>query len=67
MKGLDGREHASLRQRLVALALLGLALFLPPLVFLAGGEIGGVPGGFLYLFAVWAGLIGLAAWIVEGA
>lgn len=67
MKGLDARGLQVVRQRLVALGLLGLALFLPPLVFLAGGEIGGVPGGFLYLFAVWAGLIGLAAWIVEGA
>lgn len=51
--------------RLVALGLLGCVLLLPPLVFLAEGELSGTPASFLYLFGVWAGLVGLAAWIAE--
>jgi hypothetical protein len=53
------------RQRLVALALLGVPLLTYPLLTLPGGDIGGVPAVFIYLFGVWGGLIGLAAWVAE--
>jgi len=45
--------------------LVGLPLLTFPLVSLPGGEIGGVPGLFWYLFGIWGGLIGLAAWVAE--
>jgi hypothetical protein len=52
--------------RLTALFLLGLALFLPPLVSLPhGGTVLGVPALFAYLFLAWAGLIAALAWVVE--
>jgi hypothetical protein len=52
--------------RLTALFLLGLALFLPPLVNLPhGGTVFGVPALFAYLFLAWAGLIAALAWVVE--
>jgi len=47
------------------LGLLGVPLFTFPLLGLPGGELGGTPVIFLYLFGVWAGLIGLAAWVAE--
>lgn len=52
------------RQRLVALALLGLVLLNPPLLNSQAGESG--LAAFLYLFGVWALLILAAAWIAEG-
>ena len=54
-------------KRLIAVFLLGLVLFNFPLVAVAeGGErLLGLPGLFLYLFAAWAGVIGLLALIVE--
>ena len=59
-------KHANMaRQRLTALGLLGLALLTFPLLGLPGGEWLGLPGGYVYLFGVWAGLIGLAAWVAE--
>ena len=51
------------RQRLVALALLGLVLLNPPMLNTQAGDSG--LGAYLYLFGVWAVLIGLAAWIAE--
>lgn len=53
------------RQRLAALALLGLPLLTYPLLALPEGQIAGVPKVFLYLFGVWGGLIVLAAWVAE--
>ncbi len=53
------------RQRLAALGLLGIPLLTYPLLSLPGGSLGGVPASYLYLFGVWAGLIGLAAWVAE--
>lgn len=53
------------RQRLAALALLGAPLLTYPLLTLPDGDIGGVPTVFIYLFGVWAGLIGLAAAVAE--
>lgn len=54
-------------QRLVALFLLGCLLFNYPLLnlFSRGGEIFGIPVLYVYVFAVWALLIGLMALVVE--
>jgi hypothetical protein len=52
--------------RLAALFVLGLALFLPPLVSLPySGTVFGVPALFAYLFLAWAALIAALAWMVE--
>lgn len=53
------------RQRLAAISLLGIPLLSFPLLSLPTGEIGGIPAAYVYLFGVWAGLIGLAAWVSE--
>jgi hypothetical protein len=57
------------RELLMALFLLGVLLFAPPLllVFNSATRIFGVPTLYLYLFAVWAGLIALTAVAVERA
>lgn len=59
---------SGMRERLVAVFMLGLALFNPPLlaVFGKGGTVGGVPVLFVYLFVAWIGLIVLLAAIIEG-
>ncbi|MBF8221765.1 MULTISPECIES: hypothetical protein [Halomonadaceae] len=55
------------QERLLALLLLALALFSPPLVIIADRSL---PSGLsalpLYLLLVWALVIGLAAWLLEG-
>jgi hypothetical protein len=53
------------RQRLAALGLFGLPLLTYPILSLPGGEWGGLPAAFLYLFGVWALLIALAAGVAE--
>jgi len=55
--------------RLVGLFLLGCLLFNYPLLalFNVQGRLFGVPILYAYLFAAWALLIGLAAYIVERA
>ncbi|MEL6611844.1 MAG: hypothetical protein AAFQ53_07100, partial [Bacteroidota bacterium] len=55
------------RQRLIALFVLGALLLNYPLLLLANRaeSMFGVPVLFVYLFVVWAALIGLAAWTVE--
>lgn len=55
-------------KRLIAVFLLGLVLFNFPLLAVAetGERLFGLPVLFLYLFAAWAGVIGLLALIVEG-
>jgi hypothetical protein len=57
------------REFLVALFLLGVLLFAPPLllIFNKATRILGVPTLYLYLFAVWAALIALIALAVERA
>jgi hypothetical protein len=57
------------RELLVALFLLGALLFAPPLLLLFNQptRILGVPILYLYLFAVWAVLIALVAFVVERA
>ena len=54
-------------ERLVVLAVIGiLALNYPALsLFAHGGLLFGIPVLYLYLFVVWAGLIALAAAIIE--
>jgi predicted tellurium resistance membrane protein TerC len=55
------------RELLVALLLLGVLLFVPPLltIFNQATRILGVPMLYLYLFVVWAALIALVAFAVE--
>ncbi|MCG5239183.1 hypothetical protein [Azospirillum doebereinerae] len=55
------------RDRMVALFLLGLLLFNPPLLRLFGveGEIFGVPVLYAYILGVWAAMIALAALAAE--
>lgn len=60
------KQATSVRQRLVVLGVLGALLLNFPLVGLADGRVGGVPVDFLYIFLVWSGLIGLAAWVLKG-
>lgn len=57
-------------QKLIALFLLSALLLNYPLLALADGAgsgrlIAGIPALYVYLFAVWAGLIGLMAWVME--
>lgn len=59
-------KRASLsRQRLAALGLLGIPLLTYPLLGLPDGNWFGLPAGYVYLFAVWSGLILLAARVAE--
>jgi hypothetical protein len=54
-------------ERLVALFLLGVLVFAPPLllIFNKAFRILGIPALYFYLFAVWAALIALVALAVE--
>jgi len=63
------QEPSRTREFLIALFLLGVLLFVPPLllVFNSATRILGVPTLYLYLFAVWAALIALIALAVERA
>lgn len=59
-------KRASLsRQRLAALGLLGIPLLTYPLLGLPDGNWLGLPAGYVYLFAVWSGLIAIAAGVAE--
>ena len=53
--------------RLVAIFLLGCVLFNYPLLYLVDGraDVFGVPLLYAYVFAAWAGLIALMAWVIE--
>ena len=54
-------------QRLVAIVLLGGVLFNYPVLslFSKPGALFGIPLLYLYVFAVWALLIGVIAWVIE--
>lgn len=54
-------------ERLVALFLLGVLLFTPPVLALFNNatRVLGLPALYLYLFAAWAAVIGLAALAAE--
>ncbi|MFI4922755.1 MAG: hypothetical protein ACHP6J_03480 [Burkholderiales bacterium] len=56
-------------QRLIAIFLLGCLLFNYPLLYLfnSKSQIFGIPLLYAYIFAAWALLIGLMAWMVEHA
>lgn len=56
----------SVRQRLVLFGILGALLLNFPLLGLGTGLVGGVPVDYLYIFLIWLGLIGLAAWVLRG-
>jgi hypothetical protein len=61
---MDGpQDDERVTGRLVAVALLGLLLFIPPLLsaFDRGGQVFGVPTIWAYLFVTWAVVIGLVA------
>lgn len=58
----DSRQHA----RLIALILLAVLLFCPPLLVVID-RLPGVASLALYLFGAWAVVIGLVAWLVERA
>lgn len=54
-----------IRQRLGALALLGLPLLTYPILGLSVGDVLGVPSSYIYLFTIWVVLIVLAALVAE--
>ena len=58
-----GQARRKARDRSIALLLVGVVLLMPPLigVSLVDGTVAGVPIPLLYVFAVWAALIGGAA------
>ena len=55
------------RDRVIGLGAIGLLLLNPPLLGLFSSDraLLGVPLLYLYLFAVWAGLIGALSWAME--
>jgi hypothetical protein len=59
------RRSVLTRQRLAAVFLAGLLLFNYPLIALFDRPVEwlGIPLLYLYVFGVWAGLIGAMAWI----
>lgn len=59
------RQERPTAQRLAALALFGVLLLTFPMLSLPVGEWFGLPALFVYVFAVWAGLIAVAAVLVE--
>lgn len=61
---MDGpQDDERVSGRLVAVAMLGFLLFVPPLLsaFDHGGQVFGVPTIWAYLFVAWAVVIGLVA------
>ncbi|MDR5898424.1 hypothetical protein QC823_05415 [Halomonas vilamensis] len=58
--GQDSHHHA----RLIALILLAVLLFCPPLLVVVD-RLPGVASLVLYLFGAWALVIGLGAWLME--
>lgn len=59
-------HSARTKERLAALIIAAAVLFSPPLLLIAD-RLPSVTGVWLvvYLFSVWAGIIGLAAWLME--
>ena len=54
-------------QRFIAIFILGAVLFNYPILslFNQAGSLFGIPLLYVYIFAAWAGVIGLVVWIVE--
>ena len=53
------------RDRLVGLFILGVVLFIPPVLNLFGGTIFGWPALYLYLFGAWGLIIAAMAFVAE--
>lgn len=62
------RQSKLMRQRLVAVFLMGMLLLFSPIIALPDRPqlLFGLPVLYLYLFTVWALLIAAMAWIVRG-
>ena len=59
-------DEARQRDKLIGLFVVGVIAFNPPVLGLfGGGTVLGWPLLYVYLFAVWAGLIGAIAVVVE--
>lgn len=67
MTGRRGEGKAPRRDRMIALFLLALLLFNPPLLRLFGveGALLGVPVLYAYILGAWAVVIALAALVAE--
>jgi hypothetical protein len=65
LQGVIVKRASPNRQRLAAIGLCGIPLLTYPLVGLPQGTLVGIPMIFFYLFSIWGGLIGLAAWVAE--
>lgn len=59
-------QSSRCNERLIALTLLMVVLFSPPLL-IAVDRLPGWASLTLYLFIAWAGVIGLTAWLMEGS
>jgi hypothetical protein len=61
------QRFAAIRNRLVAVFLLGVALFMPPMLilFMKETRFAGIPVLYLYVFAAWIGLTALLALVTE--
>ena len=57
---------AQLAERAAAVGLLGVVALNQPLIRLADGMIAGLPGLFVYIFAVWGLGIALVALVMRG-
>ena len=60
-------DYGSRSQRFLALCLFGVLLFNYPMLalFNVPGHVFGIPLLYAYIFAAWAGLIALMAWLAE--
>ncbi|MBL8520218.1 MAG: hypothetical protein JNK75_06055 [Betaproteobacteria bacterium] len=60
-------QYTGRTPRLIAVLLLGVALFNFPLlaVFNVKAVLWGIPVLYLYLFGAWAALIGLVYWVAQ--
>lgn len=59
-------QNSRRNERLIALMLLMVVLFSPPLL-IAVDRLPGWASLTLYLFIAWASIIGLTAWLMEGS
>lgn len=60
-------RNSATRDRLIAVFLLGLLVFSPPLLSIFDAEtlVLGIPLLFLYLFGAWIGLVALTVFILR--
>ena len=70
MRRRNGRptDDARLTAHLTVAAVVGLVLLVPPILSaFNGGQVGGIPVIWLYLFGAWALTIALVAVLVRGS